>query len=158
MSDTEDGRTDDALAVIERAMVRLRRSMSRRTLGRQIAQERCGPPDIAYMAVVDAVEEGPDPDTGGVTVGMVGERMGIDPSRASRVVSAALKAGYLRRVASQDDARRVFLELTAAGARLADEGHRFRRGAFNRAMEGWTEADRRAFARLLARFTGLGGS
>src|SRR5690606_40601178 len=39
-------------------------------------------------------------------VATVAERLGIDPSRASRLVSEMVEAGYARRAVSQADARR----------------------------------------------------
>jgi DNA-binding MarR family transcriptional regulator len=160
---------DDArrpLVAVERGMVRLRRGMSRRTLG-TLATRGVEPPfDLAHFSVVDAVEEGAPPPAeaaegaeggepragGEVTVGLVGERLAVDPSRASRLVAAAVKAGYVERVASQADGRRIHLRLTAAGLELADAGHRTRQRHFDRAMAGWSADERREFARLLTRF------
>jgi DNA-binding MarR family transcriptional regulator len=157
------------LVAVERGMVRLRRGMSRRTLG-ALATRGVEPPfDLAHFSVVDAVEEGGPPaaeaaagagaaegaEAGGegeVTVGLVGERLAVDPSRASRLVAAAVKAGYVERVASQEDGRRIRLRLTAAGRELADAGHRARQRHFDRAMAGWSADERREFARLLTRF------
>src|SRR5687768_7203128 len=96
---------DEALAAVERAFVRLRRDMTRRNLGARMVRELGGDVDLSHLGVVDAVEEGPGAADGMVTVGMVGERLGIDPSRASRVVTSALQAGYVERVASQADGR-----------------------------------------------------
>jgi DNA-binding MarR family transcriptional regulator len=144
-------RNGDALAAIEWSMNRIRRSQTRHSLGRRAADERGEPFDLTHVLVVDALEEGPG-DEPGVTVGTVGERLGIDPSRASRVVAAAVAAGYVRRVASQADGRRIHLELTDAGRELAGEVHRFRRAAFARATEGWSAAERDDLARLLGRF------
>ena len=141
------------LAAVERAMLRIRRSQSRRTLGRLAAQELGRPVDASHFLVVDAVEEGPERPGQEVTVGVVAERLGIDPSRASRMVAGAVRAGYVARAASQADGRRIRLELTAAGRELAEAAHRFRRAAFRRAMRGWPAAERRAFARLLTKFT-----
>jgi len=151
-----DSEADEAVAAIERAFVRLRRAMSRRNLGARLVRELGGGVEISHLGVVDAVEEGAGASGGAVTVGMVGERLGIDPSRASRVVASAVRAGYVARVASQRDGRRVGLRLTAAGRDLAEAAHRLRRRAFREAMQGWTEDDRRAFARLLTRFVGAG--
>lgn len=146
----------EALAVIERAFVRLRRAMTRRNLGARMVRELGGGVDLSHLGVVDAVEEGPDAAGGVVTVGMVGERLGIDPSRASRVVTSAIQAGYVERVASQADGRRVGLRLTDAGRALAQSAHRVRQGAFAEAMDGWTDDERRDFARLLTRFVERG--
>ncbi len=140
------------VADVERAMVRLRRSMTRHTIGRRMARELDVPFDMALIGVVDAVAQGREESGAEVTVGEVGERLGIDPSRASRVVSAAIDGGYVRRMASQADGRRSVLELTDAGRELVASARRARQGFFDQAMRGWPEEDRRAFARLLGRF------
>jgi DNA-binding MarR family transcriptional regulator len=144
-------RRADGVAAIERAIVRLRRSQTRRFLGRLAARDAGETVDFSLWGVVDAVEEGPDPDGEPVSVGTVAERLGVDPSRASRVVSRAVEAGYVRRVAAQSDARRSGLELTEAGKRLADEAHRFRQAFFGRLMRDWPATDVSEFARLLTR-------
>jgi DNA-binding MarR family transcriptional regulator len=145
---------DEALAGIERAMVALRRGIGRRALGARVMRELGPGVDLQAIGVVDAVEQGPGREGGEVTVGLVGERMGIDPSRASRVVASALRAGYVVRVPSQADGRRAHLQLTDAGTALAESVHALRRRAFDEAMAGWTDDDRREFARLLTRFVG----
>lgn len=151
----DTGDADGALADIERAFVRMRRAMTRRNLGARMMRELGGGVDLSHLGVVDAVEEGADAG-GAVTVGMVGERLGIDPSRASRVVTSAIQAGYVERVASQSDGRRVGLRLTDAGRALAESAHRVRQRAFAEAMEDWTDGERRDFARLLMRFVERG--
>lgn len=153
--DAIDGEPDEALAAIERAFVRMRRAMSRRNLGARMVRELGGGVELSHLGVVDAVEEGADAD-GAVTVGMVAERLGIDPSRASRVVASAIQAGYVERVASQADGRRVGLRLTDTGRALAQSAHRLRQRAFAEAMDGWTDAEKRDFARLLTRFVDKG--
>lgn len=143
--------TTAALDAIERAMVRIRRSQTRRTLAVLAAGDAGGfVPSSA--SVVDAIEQGPDADGGEVTVGTVAQRLGADPSRASRLVATAVRAGYVARVASQADGRRIRLELTPAGRELAEAGHRFRRSMFERLIRDWPESDREEFARLLTRF------
>jgi DNA-binding MarR family transcriptional regulator len=146
--------SDEALAAVERAFVRMRRDMTRRNLGARMVRELGGDVDLSHLGVVDAVEEAPGASGGVVTVGMVGERLGIDPSRASRVVTSALQAGYVERVASQTDGRRVGLRLTDAGRALAESAHRIRQRTFAEAMDGWTDDERRTFACLLTRFVG----
>ena len=139
--------TDPPIAEIELAMVRLRRSMTKRTLGRLAARELADPPDLALVSVVDAVEEGGD-----VSVGTVAERLGVDPSRASRLVARSVAAGYVVRVASQHDGRRSGLRLTDAGAAVARAAHAFRRERFAAATQAWSASERREFARLLRSF------
>lgn len=150
---------DDAsvLAEVERAVVRIRRSASRRALGRRtrdaVGRELGVDVEVGPLGVVDAVEEGPDPAGRDVGVGLVAERLALDPSRASRLVAESVAAGLVVRVASQGDGRRVRLELSPLGRRVAEVVHATRRAAFAGAMRDWPASDRRAFARLLTRFT-----
>ena len=145
--------TDPSLAAIELAMGRMRRNQTRRSLGRLAEQQACDSADLSLVPVLYAVEEGAESDSDGVTVGLVADRLGLDPSRASRMVTAAIQAGYLVRVASQTDGRRIQLQLTDAGIALAEETHRFRQSYLGRAMANWSEHDRTELARLLSRFT-----
>jgi DNA-binding MarR family transcriptional regulator len=142
---------DRAVVDIDRAMVRIRRSQSRRALGRRSLAERGMAFNLGLVQVADAVEEGPSAE-GPVTVGLVGERLGLDQSRASRLVAAAVEQGYVRRVASQSDGRRIHLELTAAGQQLVAEVHAFRQAHFARILADWSARDREQLARLLLRF------
>jgi DNA-binding MarR family transcriptional regulator len=146
-------RPDLSVAVIERAMVRLRRSVIRRRLSDAVTKEL--DVDLQHVGVVDAIEEGPRPGTDQVNVGDVAERLAIDPSRASRIVAAAVKAGYISRVASQTDGRRIGLELTQSGRELVEAVHGIRRSFLERRMRGWTIEERRQFARLLTKFTAV---
>lgn len=150
---------DPALLAIERAMLRIRRSVTRRELGRRMADLVADDGDLSRVFAVDAVDEAAHepPEAagggGGVSVGTVAERLGVDPSRASRLVASAVHAGYLARVASQEDGRRILLELTDAGRALVDAMHAHRQAEFAHAMRDWPERDRQEFARLLTRFT-----
>jgi DNA-binding MarR family transcriptional regulator len=145
--------SDPWLAELDRAMLRIRRSQTRRSLTRIAAREGECLTDHTVIAVADAVDEGPPGPGEEVTVGLVAERLGVDPSRASRMVTAAIDAGHVRRIASQRDARRIGLELTAAGRDALDSVQRFRQAMFGRAMAGWTEHERTEFVRLFGRFT-----
>lgn len=150
-----DRTTDDpVLVAIETAMVRIRRSVMRRRLAYQ-ARKSGDHIDPMQFAAVDAVEAGPDPDQGDVTIGVVAQRLSLDPSRASRLVAAAIRAGYLERRASQQDGRRVGLALTPSGQALVERKHQLRRALAERMMTGWSQRDRQDFARLFARFTEL---
>ena len=108
---------------------------------------------MAHSLVVDALDEaraslGKEP-----SVGMMAEYLGVDPSRASRMVTGALRGGYVRRVASQADGRRMSLELTGAGRTLLRTASRFRRHFFSKKMANWPDHDCVEFARLLTKFT-----
>jgi DNA-binding MarR family transcriptional regulator len=145
------------LAAIERAMTQMRRRHTRRALGDAATGGCPSPVDLNQLAVVDALDEGPDHPGQELTVGVVAERLGIDPSRASRVVCAAVNSGYVLRVASQGDGRRICLELTEAGRQLVAAAHSARQAFYDRLLDGWTDAERGEFARLLTRFAGALG-
>jgi DNA-binding MarR family transcriptional regulator len=132
------------LAAIERAMITIRRSQSRRALSR-LAPEG----DQTVFGVLDALEELGRP----ATVGEVGAALGVDQPRASRLVARAVEQGLVIRQADQRDGRRTLLVLTGPGRSQLAEAHRSRQEMFSRAMSDWPEADRETFARLLTSFT-----
>jgi DNA-binding MarR family transcriptional regulator len=142
----------DALTQIERAMVRIRRSQTRRTIGRSMERELGKRFNMAHSFVVDALDEASEESGNEPSVGIVAGHLGVDPSRASRMVADAVRGGYVRRVASQVDGRRMCLELTGAGRKLLKTTSRFRRHLFSRVMAGWSENDCAEFARLLTKF------
>jgi DNA-binding MarR family transcriptional regulator len=125
----------------------------KRTVGRLVVENVPTCPDPSHLLVVHAVELGPATDHDEVTVGLVAGRLGVDPSRASRLVAGAIRSGLLRRVASQEDGRRSRLELTELGHILADCGRRIRLELVAGAMAEWDATERAEFARLLERFT-----
>jgi DNA-binding MarR family transcriptional regulator len=138
---------EDAVAAIERAMVTLRRSWSRRTLQRRAAPGA----DPAPFQVLDAIEAAVE--RGGVmTVNGVAEALGVDQPRASRLVAGAVEAGLVRRGADPEDGRRSVLTLTGRGRRILTEGHRTRRAAVEATLAGWPAEDRQTFARLLGAY------
>ena len=143
----------DALSQIECAMVRIRRSQTRRTIGRVMERELGLRFNMAHSFVVDALDEASGIPGNKPSVGMVAELLGVDPSRASRMVADAIRGGYVRRVASQDDGRSVRLELTGAGRKLLKTTSSFRRHFFSQVMASWSEDDCAEFARLLTKFT-----
>ncbi|HEU5032258.1 MAG TPA: MarR family transcriptional regulator [Spirillospora sp.] len=144
--------TDEALHAVERNMVKLRRGMSRQRLGRAAIRDHNLPVDVQVLHVVDVVDEGPDEPGQEMSVGLVATRLGVDASRGSRIVAEAVKSGYVRRVASQEDGRRIHLELTPAGCSVVEATRRTRQEHFAKAMRDWSDTERAEFARLLARF------
>src|SRR5436190_13133495 len=140
--------TPDPLESVERAMVAIRRSQTRRSLAR-LAGAQDGPGSaFDVLDVVEAAEQAGAP----IGVSGVAAALAIDQPRASRLVAAAVAAGLLRREADQADGRRGLVVRTSAGREASEEVHRFRRSVFAAAMAGWSDADRADFARLLIRF------
>ncbi|MFJ3904249.1 MarR family winged helix-turn-helix transcriptional regulator [Streptomyces sp. NPDC090025] len=140
------------LDAVESAMIRIRRRQSRRSLARPVVMGLTEPVDLNTLAVVDAVDEGAGEDGRDVTVGFVADRLAIDPSRASRIVAEAVRSGFVRRVASQEDGRRSCLELTEVGREAVTAAHRTRQGFYSVVLGDWDADDQRDFARLLTKF------
>lgn len=132
---------DPAVVRVERAMIAIRRSQSRRALSRHMAV------DPAVFGVLDAVEEhGPS------SVTALAEVLGVDQPRASRLVAKALDEGFLVRRADQTDGRRSLVSLTASGRAQVDAAHSARQEVFAHVMARWSAQERATFARLLTEF------
>jgi len=143
----------EALSAIDRGMVRIRRSQGRRTVGRQMQKELGRRLNLSHIFVADALAEIAESGDARASVGQVGEMLGIDPSRASRMTAGAVRAGLVNRIASQQDGRRSELQLTGKGRRVLAMVRRFRLKFFARLTAEWPDRDCADFARLLTRFT-----
>lgn len=143
-----------AVASIDAVMSRIRRNIMRREFGRRILASVAPELELAHMDVISTIGHRPmegEPEE--VTVGLIAERLGIDPSRASRVSAEVVELGFARRVASQQDARRICLELTPKGRRFVDAIRHSKIGLFASALGQWQEAELIVFADLLDRFS-----
>ncbi|MFT4235031.1 MAG: MarR family winged helix-turn-helix transcriptional regulator [Microbacterium sp.] len=87
-----------------------------------------------------------------LSIGEIGEKLGIDQPRASRVVQTSVELGHVRREADPDDARRTLIALTDAGRALATHAHGAREDAVREALADFSDAEREQFADLLDRF------
>lgn len=145
----------ESVATIDAVMGRIRRSMSRRDFGRRIIERMGAPIDVQHMDVLGAIAlvEVDAAAIEEVTVGLVAERIGVDPSRASRLVGEVVDFGYARRVASQSDSRRICLELTAKGRNFIEAVRETKLKLFADALGAWQEDELIVFARLLDRFS-----
>lgn len=145
-------RAAEAVAAIDEVMIRMRRAMMRRDLGRQILSQLDAGLDLVHLDALWAIDPGghAEPET---TVGQVACRLEVDPSRASRVVAELVERGYALRIASQSDARRICLVLTERGTALLADVRAMKWQAFSRALAHWPEQDIVEFSRLLDRFS-----
>ena len=89
-----------------------------------------------------------------VTIGDVAEEMDIDPSRASRLVTALVQKGYLRREIAQSDARRSIVMPTEASDALFENFMVLKWRIVLAAFKDWSQSDVQAFERLLSRYVG----
>jgi DNA-binding MarR family transcriptional regulator len=133
------------VASVERAMVAIRRSQTRRALAQLAGAQTTG---TEVLDVVEEAEETGEP----ATVTSVAAALNVDQPRASKLVAAAVAAGLVRREADQADGRRSFLVRTPEGRRVAAEIHAFRQEAIGKAVAEWPDSERAEFARLLTKF------
>lgn len=148
-------RAAKALASIDEVMNRIRRSMMKREFGRHVLQQLGVDLEVHHLDVIGTIGH-ESPLAAGreeVTVGLVAERLSIDPSRASRLVADIVERGYIRRVASQADSRRICLELTENGTALVQAIRQTKWNVFSAALGKWSEEDLVTFARLLDRYS-----
>jgi len=89
---------------------------------------------------------------GPASVGELADRIGVDQPRASRLVAAAVAAGHVRREPDPNDARRAILVITESGREALRSLLGRRRGAVERALDGFSAEERAQFAELFARF------
>lgn len=87
------------------------------------------------------------------TVGLVAEEMALDPSRASRITSGLIEAGYLRREAAQDDGRKAVLVLTDKAREVFLQFRVLKWQKLIAVFEHWSEDDIQCFSRLFARYS-----
>ncbi len=89
--------------------------------------------------------------SGPLSVSEVGEAIGVDQPRASRLVQQAVELGLVRREADPADARRTRIALTDQGRTIVTGFRGERRDAIDAALADFSEADRDELARLLTK-------
>jgi DNA-binding MarR family transcriptional regulator len=154
----------DPVAIIERALMTMRRDQQARRLqrgghgGPGGRHGRHGGPKhgihgpdrslggAARFRLLDALE------SGARTVSELADATGVDQPRASRLVADAAERGLLRRGVDPQDARRAVIELTLAGRAHLTDAHRARREAVETALGAFSSKETAQFADLLARF------
>lgn len=139
----------ESVEAIRRSLVTLRRLFQRKELAELWAAAFGEETQLDYteLRLLDAVGIAQP-----TTVGEIAQRLGIDPSRASRQVARAVTSGLLERRAEQGDGRKVVLEVTRRGAALQRRGSDLTRARIALALADWNATDRQRFADLFARF------
>lgn len=102
---------------------------------------------LARMRMLDALAGASHP----LSVGEIGEAIGVDQPRASRLIQQGVELGLVRREADPDDARRTRVALTDEGARLVSGFRGQRRAHLDRALRDFSDAERAELARLLTK-------
>jgi len=148
--------TVEAVILIDALMQNWRRRAMRRELGHRALIDLKIGIDLAQFDVLVAIEAPVDEfgdSTGSETmVATVAERLGIDPSRASRVVSEMVEAGYARRAVSQADARRTIIELTHAGKTIVEAVRAYKFLIMGDFLGSWAAPELETFLPLLRKF------
>ncbi len=147
--------TAQAVMDIDGMLQQWRRRAMKRELGqRALVDLRIGI-DLAQFDVLIAIE-GPEPEFGDVQgetmVASVAERLNIDPSRASRLVSEMVEQGFARRAVSQADARRTIIELTDQGLAVVDAVRAYKYLIMGDFLGNWSREELANFVPLLKRF------
>lgn len=101
----------------------------------------------AWMRMLEALATASEP----LSVSVLGEAVGVDQPRASRLVQQGVQRGLVQREADPDDARRTRIALTDAGRKIARGMRGERREVLSRALEPFTEEESRELARLLSK-------
>ncbi|WP_254695435.1 MarR family winged helix-turn-helix transcriptional regulator [Oceanicola sp. D3] len=142
---------------LDAVLQRWRRRVFKRELGIRAVQELGLKVELAELDALIAVwrpsNEFGDEVSGETTVGSVANRLGIDPSRASRLTTELIRKGLIRRGVSQEDARRAILEVTPDGGRIVKAVRAFKFYTLGNFLKSWTEEEVRTFVPLLERFS-----
>jgi DNA-binding MarR family transcriptional regulator len=99
----------------------------------------------ARMRMLEALAAASAP----LSVSALGEAIGVDQPRASRLVQQGVERGFVRREADPDDARRTRIALTDEGRRVARGMRGERREMLASALTAFTDDERSELARLL---------
>lgn len=99
----------------------------------------------ARMRMLEALAAASAP----LSVSALGEAIGVDQPRASRLVQQGVERGFVRREADPDDARRTRIALTDEGRKIARGMRGERREMLTGALAAFTDEERTELARLL---------
>lgn len=99
----------------------------------------------ARMRMLEALATASTP----LSVSALGEAIGVDQPRASRLVQQGVERGFVRREADPDDARRTRIALTDEGRKVARGMKGERREMLAGALAAFTEEESAELARLL---------
>lgn len=101
----------------------------------------------ARMRLLDALATASHP----LSVSEVGEAIGVDQPRASRLIQQSVDLGLVRREADPDDARRTRVALTEEGTRIVRGLRGQRREHLSQALADFSGPEREELVRLLTK-------
>ncbi|XPP26776.1 MAG: MarR family winged helix-turn-helix transcriptional regulator [Leucobacter sp.] len=102
---------------------------------------------MAWMRMLEALVAAAEP----LSVSALGEAIGVDQPRASRLVQQAFERGLVRREADPEDARRTRIALTESGRWMAKRMTEERRESLEQALSALSPDEQSELARLLSK-------
>ncbi|WP_240789435.1 MarR family winged helix-turn-helix transcriptional regulator [Pseudooceanicola onchidii] len=134
-----------------------RRRVQKRELGHMALTELGLPIDVPKLDVMIAIWA-PSNEFGSTgkeetMVATIAARLGIDPSRASRLVTELIAEGYAARAVSQQDARRTIVTLTEKGTAVVNAVRTIKYLVLGSFLSDWTEDEMNTLTPLLQRLT-----
>lgn len=102
---------------------------------------------MAWMRMLEALVAAAEP----LSVSALGEAIGVDQPRASRLVQQAFERGLVRREADPEDARRTRIALTESGRWMAKRMTEERRESLEHALSALSPDEQSELARLLSK-------
>lgn len=151
-----DARVIDAVMQVDAMLQNWRRRAMKRELSHVALRDLGLSLDLAQLDVLAAVEapahEFGDATAGETMVSTVAARIGIDPSRASRLIAELVDAGFAERIASQADSRRTLIRLTDKGRAVTEAVRAYRFLLMADFLGEWDSAELAQFLPLLERF------
>lgn len=151
-----DARTAHAVMDIDGMLQKWRRRAMKRELGQRALEHLKVGIDLAQFDVLVAILGSSvqfGEDKGETMVATVAERLNIDPSRASRLVSEMVEKGFAQRAVSQADARRTIIELTGRGHAVVDAVRAYKYLIMGDFLASWDAGELDAFVPMLKRFS-----
>ncbi|EAQ02844.1 transcriptional regulator [Pseudooceanicola batsensis HTCC2597] len=148
--------TDHALE-LDAILQAWRRRVQKRELGQMAVQELGLPIDLPKLDVMIAIwapsNEFETASEGETMVATIAARLGIDPSRASRLVTELISEGYAARAVSQQDARRTIVTLTEKGTAVVTAVRTIKFLILGSFLSDWTEDELATLTPLLNRLS-----
>jgi len=146
----------DAVMRVDALLQSWRRRGIKRELSNVALRDLDLPLDLAQLDVLAAIEapvhEFGDAE-GETMVSTVAARIGIDPSRASRLIAELVDEGYAERAVSQSDSRRTIIRLTEKGSIATGAVRAYRFLLMGNFLGEWKPSDVDTFLPLLEQFS-----
>lgn len=134
-----------------------RRRVQKRELGQMALRELDLPLDLPKLDVMIAIwapsNEFNETGDGETMVATIAARLGIDPSRASRLVTELIAEGYAARAVSQQDARRTIVTLTDKGQAVVAAVRTIKFLILGSFLADWSEEEMATLTPLLNRLS-----